>query len=42
MLSLSTGMRQSLGVFMPEITQNIGVALQPRQEQRGLHSANLA
>jgi MFS family permease len=27
MLSLSTGMRQSLGVFMPSITQNIGVSV---------------
>jgi len=27
MLSLSTGMRQSLGVFMPAITQNIGVSV---------------
>ena len=27
MLTLSTGMRQSLGVFMPEITQNIGVSV---------------
>ena len=27
MLSLSTGMRQSLGVFMPPITQNLGVSV---------------
>ena len=27
MLSLSSGMRQSLGVFMPAITQNIGVSV---------------
>jgi len=27
MLSLSTGIRQSLGVFMPAITQNIGVSV---------------